>query len=307
MHGKISIDRLVLGTLHLRRLKIQKAFELLDHYFYFGGKSIDTAYLYGHGEVERLLGEYVRAFNPDCYITTKIGYFDDSTIYIDFIKLRRKILEAIDRLNCIPEYILLHEADWSVWWCSDARPGELATDAILAQGNFDLFFKCLELGKEYGFQIGISGNHARVLQCLASILHPSLVLVAKQYDLLWNSALNLINQAKNDNYLVLCAAPFHQGWLYKLNELENKLPHLSHRIMALNHLLHKNNLKVEQLAISYILRSTNSSTKVVFGVESLEELKIVFKNYNYKILDQIINEIKILGSDHIPMQGPIAI
>jgi aryl-alcohol dehydrogenase-like predicted oxidoreductase len=307
MHRKISIDRLVLGTLHLRRLKMKKVFDLLDYYFCSGGKSLDTAYLYGHGEVEHLIGEYVRAFNPGCHITTKVGYFNDSKIYVDFIKLRSKIFEAIDRLNCIPEYILLHEADWSTWWYSDAQPGELATDAILEKGNFDLFFKCLELGKEYGFRVGISGNHAPVLQRLASILHPSLILVAKQYDLLWNSALSLINQAENSNYLVLCAAPFHQGWLYKLNELKNKLPHLSHRIMALNKLLHKNNLKVEQLAISYILSSTNSSTKVVFGVESLEELKIVFKNYNYKILDQIINEIKMLGSDHVPMQGPIAI
>lgn len=307
MYRKISIDRLVLGTLHLRKLKMKKAFSLLDYYFCSGGKSIDTAYLYGYGEVEHLLGEYIKIFNPDCKITTKIGYFNDPTIYIDFSKLKRKILEAIDRLNCLPEYILLHEADWSTWWCSDAQPGELATDHILAQGNFDLFFKCLELGKEYGFQVGISGNHAPVLQRLASILRPSLILVAKQYDLLWNSAKNLINQAKNNNYLVICAAPFHQGWLYKLNELQNKLPHLSHRMIALNHLLHKNNLKVEQLAISYILSSTNSLTKVVFGVSSLDELKVVFKNYNYKISDQIINEIKRLGSDQLPLQGPIVI
>lgn len=307
MYRKSSLDRLVLGTLHLRKLKKKQAFGLLDNYFCSGGKSIDTAYLYGYGEVEYLLGEYVKTFNPDCHITTKIGYFKDSTHYVDFTKLRRKILAAIDRLNCIPDYILLHEADWGAWWCSEAQPGKLATDHLLAQGNFDLFFQCVELGKEYGFQVGISGNHAPILQRLSSILHPSLILVAKQYDLLWNSAKHLINQAESNNYSVICAAPFHQGWLYKLNELQNKLPHLSHRMLALKRLLHKNNLKVEQLAISYILNSTNSSTKVVFGVESLKELKIVFKNYNYKISDHLINEIKNLGSDQRPMLGPITI
>jgi len=74
-------NRIGLGTFPLAsvfsEISKEKAVEVAREYISSGGYYIDTAPMYGFGEVESLLGEALKGFSRDqYYVVTKCGYID---------------------------------------------------------------------------------------------------------------------------------------------------------------------------------------------------------------------------------------
>ena len=53
------VSRIVLGTTNINTKELEKSFELLDAAFELGCTTFDTAHVYGGGESERTLGQWI--------------------------------------------------------------------------------------------------------------------------------------------------------------------------------------------------------------------------------------------------------
>ena len=74
LNGGVSISRLGFGTGNLSRLDTRRGVvRLLDAAFDAGVTHFDTARLYGHGTMERTVGEFLRGKRDRVTVTTKFG------------------------------------------------------------------------------------------------------------------------------------------------------------------------------------------------------------------------------------------
>ena len=267
----IEMERIVLGTRCFNEINEMEIFQILEDFFSLGGRYIDTAFLYGDGWPLKLIGKFNKLYRPNDSYISKIGYFHKTKDYRDINNLRKAIDKSCNALNMKPEFILLHEADWLVWWASEAKIGELINIKLSNNLLLSYFDNFRGLLKNFNINAGISGNNAHILGFLFPILRPKLVLLSKQYDLLWKNAEPLITSVCDDVYLLL-GAPFHQGWLFKLNELKKIIPCYYKQICKLEKIALQTKYALDHIALNFMWQSVGKA-KVVFGVKSAQELR----------------------------------
>ena len=74
LNGSIDISRLCFGTGNLGRLDSKRAvLHMLETTYAAGITHFDTARLYGHGTMERTVGEFIRSKRDQVTVTTKFG------------------------------------------------------------------------------------------------------------------------------------------------------------------------------------------------------------------------------------------
>ncbi|KAJ8598429.1 hypothetical protein CTAYLR_007660 [Chrysophaeum taylorii] len=120
-----KVSRLVFGTLRLH--ETERPFALLDEAWRLGIRAFDTARVYGNGESEKLLGEWLRGANDDgcgrsprsqATVITKGGCGAASSFWRPNLcpdSLRRELETSLERLGKVDVYVLHRdEADRNV-------------------------------------------------------------------------------------------------------------------------------------------------------------------------------------------------
>lgn len=298
---------LVLGTLGFRSLPFPSVRAILNRYFDTGGEWIDTAALYGNGSVEKAIGRFLNSTGTEAKVATKIGYFAQSKHYHDSANLVAACEASTARLQRGPNLVFIHEADWRVWWDGTAPQGTfVAPQDSYSIGESIRFLKNSLLAKRIG--MGIAGNCATGLESvyrMGSHTAWEVVLIAKQYDLVWRNAsgfAGLLGRVKKPECWL--AAPFHQGWLFRLDQLSRLLPESKAQVRAVQGLLTNFRLTPAEVALPFI-RATQPYASVVIGVETVMELDHARIAYNRCIPEELIASLQDLHWCHKAMPGPL--
>lgn len=303
------MEELALGTLAFRTLTERECYAVLDSFFEGGGTWLDTAFLYGCGEVEVRVGRYLKSHRPPAKLATKIGHFQVVGNYREAVRLREALDAASHRLMRVPDVVFLHEADWRVWWEQNASPGEICPPSYEIE-FLDHIVQLSEYVRLHAAVLGLSGNHAAALaSILRQLPHGSvaILMVAKQYDLLWRNA-RAVAEAFRGSPDVECwlGAPFHQGWLFKLGELSERVPTLVPHIDRLKSLLGEHSLSVSDITIPFI-RATLPHARIVLGAASVEEVEAALRAARRQLDGPLIAQLLALGFEGEPMPGPISL
>jgi choline dehydrogenase-like flavoprotein/diketogulonate reductase-like aldo/keto reductase len=95
------LPRLVLGTAHLSRMALEAVPRLLDHAVQRGVTALDTAAVYGLGEVERRLGRWLAASGArdQLILIGKGGHPDEGGSHLRADRLGSDLVASLDRLG----------------------------------------------------------------------------------------------------------------------------------------------------------------------------------------------------------------
>ncbi|MFG1347887.1 aldo/keto reductase [Xanthobacter autotrophicus DSM 431] len=302
--------RLVLGTFTLAEAPQDVWDAVLDEYVAAGGEWVDTAFAYGHGEAERKLGSYLRRRSASLRISTKIGHFSDHAAYRDPGALLQAFEQSRERLGRLPDQILLHEADWRVWWHKEGKPFEIRSAKDLTDGGQSA--PCLaavrKIADQFAIRWGISGNNTAPLMHAAIDAKPDVILVAKQLDLLWRTAEPLAARAQAGAYDLWLGSPFHQGWLFRLDELaafgERCNPDVAQGARDLAALLSRVGTGLVELAIPFLL-DRHDITRIAVGVRQPGEITQVLASAERSLSKELMAEIDRIGFRAPPMKSPM--
>ncbi|MFD5245079.1 aldo/keto reductase [Amycolatopsis sp. NPDC058340] len=288
---------MTLGTVHFAKLPPETAYRVLDAFAEAGGSAVDTASFYGRGYVESVLGSWLRRAGPVVRVRTKLGYFEKPGDHREHAAVREAFERSVARLGGLPGEVLLHEADWACWWDPRSSPGELGAPP---PGRPVPAWETLrELAAETGVGIGVSGNNAGILATAAARLSATGVLVAKQYDLLWRSAEVLL---ATPGLRVDLGAPFHQGRLFDLAAL-TKVPGLAAAATRLRTLLHEAGVRVEDVAVPFVL-AEHRARGVCVGLSSVSEVAALTAAATRVLDPGLLAALRAAGVRHPPMPGP---
>lgn len=271
-----EVDRLTLGTLHLCPAGENEAYRILDAFAAAGGRRIDTAWFYGYGWAERIVGSFAaRSGLSDLQISTKIGHFRSPDSFRDPRRIRQAFARCLDRLGTIPAAIALHEADWACWW-EDVPPGELVSIGTAVNRHAPAWETLTELAGEYAITASVTGNNADALRHVAESVGAGTVLVAKQYDLLWATAEPLLRWADGAGVRVCVGAPYHQGALLDLAALSRQATdggdtELAQSCQQLSDHLDRHGLSVTDVAVPFLLYDARIAS-VCVGARRVDEV-----------------------------------
>jgi aryl-alcohol dehydrogenase-like predicted oxidoreductase len=298
------IERVILGTRPFTQIREKEIFSILEYFFSQGGQYVDTSYFYGYGKVEKIIGKFIKTYNPKILLISKIGYFNNLEDYKDINKINLAIERTCENLFFTPNYILLHEADWKIWWSKAGQLDQLIELDDFKNLNFELYYKFNEILDKLSILGGISGNNANIIQKLL-FLKPKIVLLSKQYDLLWKNAQPLIFDSMRSDFSLILGAPFHQSWILRLNELSKKNPQISKEIRQLNKIVSNHSYTLKHIALNFIVQTTEC--KIAFGVENKRELDENLRNLITLLPDNLIEELKKIRVFLPPLPGPLMI
>jgi aryl-alcohol dehydrogenase-like predicted oxidoreductase len=297
--------KVALGTFSFKDLTEREMYEILEKYFASGRIFIDTAAFYGNRYVEKSLGKILSKLGVNCFIATKVGYFQRKEHYRSFNYIYDQIKYSQELLGRKINLLQIHEADWDVWWESNQHKPISREDVI----NSPIIELLLKLKKENEVDfIGITGNNADklafIVECLEDI---DTVLVAKQYDLLWrNGRQSLRNLIKEKGLFYIVGAPFHQGKLINLDRFiaENRMlnnDEIATEAEKLQKLINYYGLDLVKTCIEFILTDYLVDLTLV-GVKNTTELWWTEANLN-PIHHEIYEELLNIGFIMPPSQG----
>ncbi|MFG6459715.1 hypothetical protein [Roseateles sp. BYS96W] len=306
MSSLFGADRLVLGTLHLRQRPEREVNEVLDAFLEAGGRTVDLATLYGGLPLLRTVGRHLRRSGVRVRSLLKIGYLEQLSDYRNpdpWFELADRAREA---LGLDDPTLMLHEADWALWWRAQASKGEVCTPADAPR-----IAACWQPWSERvhrltGQALGIAGNHApALLTVFASAGSPPgmTLLVAKQMDLLWRSAEPLVEKVQAAGGRAILGAPWHQGWLRSMDLLIKRRPELATEAKSLVSLCDEAGWSVADAALPFLLRHVPTAL-LAFGAATREEVEQAFRSLNRPLPDPLYQSIAALGRDMPPM-GPL--
>ena len=111
------VSRLVQGTIMLRSEELEPGLELLDAVYGLGCNSFDTAHVYGGGEGERVLGQWIesRGVRDEVVILTKGAHHNADRRRVTPFDIASDLHDSLARLRT--DYVdlyLLHRDDPSV-------------------------------------------------------------------------------------------------------------------------------------------------------------------------------------------------
>ena len=108
------LSRLALGTLWFTPDRQSDVSKLLDAWVELGGDTIDTAHVYGKGDAERALGQWLRA-RPDLrerlVIVSKGAHPDGDRVRVTPGDINSDLRDTIERLGGPVDVYLLHRDD----------------------------------------------------------------------------------------------------------------------------------------------------------------------------------------------------
>lgn len=163
-HGSLPgidkpVSRLVMGVDNQRDLT--HASVMFDDFFSQGGNAFDTAWLYGMGQLEELLGQWVasRGVRDQVVIIGKGAH----TPHCDPVSLRRQLAESLDRLGTDHvDLYLMHRDNLAVpvGEFVDAMAAEQAAGRVRAYGVSNWTLDRVSAAAEYASARGLAGFSA---------------------------------------------------------------------------------------------------------------------------------------------------
>ncbi len=301
--SEIIKGRFCLGTLSFMQLDKSEVADILDCFFLSGGTHLDCSLFYGGERKINDIVDIIKVNNYPAVVNVKIGHFSDMENYHN-IAVLSKIIEGIKgKLKFNLCSVSLHEADWAIWWNKKYRPGYILTKNIPVTLKTNIV-KLKEIVNCQGMKFGFSGNHAAGLEQAVNIIKPDIIMLAKQFDLLWRTAKDFLDNCSYTGMEIHLASPFHQGWLFRMNELEIMFPQHEVLIRKLRELTGDDTNMIVDLAVSFQLVSY-AHTRVVIGVDSVKQLRLIFDACNKTPNHQKIREIRRSGIVMPPMSGPV--
>jgi aryl-alcohol dehydrogenase-like predicted oxidoreductase len=111
------VSRLVLGTLALERADRERGMAVLDAYVALGGNAIDTAAVYGAGESERVLGDWLERERPrrdELVVITKGAHPAGERRRVTELDIATDLRTSVERLRGPVDLYLLHRDDPAV-------------------------------------------------------------------------------------------------------------------------------------------------------------------------------------------------
>lgn len=244
-----------------------EVFEILEAAKNAGIDTLDTASAYGNAI--DLIGEYHKISNYKFKIISKFKSNQIGELKSDF----KKNLETlgIDTFECM----MLHN--------SKDLENDLLMPILQNLKNEKLICK-----------IGVSIYHNTDIK---SENFKLIDIVQSPYNLLDNVNLrnNYFEILKQNSIEIHTRSAFLQGlfFLIKEHKLPPLLQPLEKYLSKIDNILNHNNISIESLALNYCLSNSNIS-KVVFGVNSLNEL-----NRNLALINSTISQTVIEEINHI--------
>ena len=262
-------ERFELGTFSLKEKSEYEIESIIEQYYQYGGRYIDTAIYYGGRNKEIILAKILRKYK-DMRVSSKIGYYKYIEDYRSYDYIYNEAQKTIENFEDQLHVLRVHEADWSLWWKREIKdltkveiddsPVIRAMSKIFQQHNY--------------IKIGISGNNAKNLRKLIDLKRFDNVMIAKQYDLLWrNTRHYLVDYKYIDQTTLVVAAPFHQGHIFNLNLLMQTISkkEVCASIVSLQKIIDESGMSIPDLTMKFLLKD-NFISRIAFGVNDVREL-----------------------------------
>lgn len=151
-----QISRLIMGCDN--QLSYPHAAVMFDDWFERGGNAFDTAFIYGGGKMERLLGQWMKArgVREQCVITVKGAH----TPHCDPVNLSIQLHQSLDRLkiDCADIYIMHRDnPDVPVSEFVDVLNEHVKAGRIKIFGGSNWTIQRIEEANAYAKQKGLQG------------------------------------------------------------------------------------------------------------------------------------------------------
>ena len=267
-----DVSPMGLGTFFLRlesrargeRIEaIRRALELGINY-------LDTAPVYGLGEVERIVGEAIAGSEKPFYLATKIGRSAEDEHDYTFDGCMRSFEASLKRLNVDRvDMVLIHDPDRCAGGSIENVTGPgMSLDAAQAL-------------KDQGLAnaVGVGAMFTDFLCKCIRTGQMDTILSFHRYDALWSDAADLLAEAARYNVPVIAGAPFHQGLLARRQEgaMANKdgriEPHAVEALLRYYDLADGLSMPVAELSLRFLLDDPGMSL-VLVGAECVRDVEL---------------------------------
>ena len=277
--------------------------QILDKSLELGVNYIDTAYKYGYGESERMIGQAL-AKRPEssCIVATKIGCYEEGEKHRDSDFLLQRIGDARERLQVDTiEIMQIHEADAYGWWWEDVETGKGPVMVALEEAR----------NRGWVRFIGITSTMATPIIPLVETGLFDVVLMAETYDLLWRHAnRGLLQACERQQVGVISGTPFHQGVLCVRRDewLEDPPPDLQpecrrRQLPRLYRLLDEINISLAELGLRWLLNDQRIHC-IVPGPRSVEQAVMnALVSDKEPLSEDIMEELDAIGAMEDPEHG----
>ena len=252
--------------------KISKleAFDILNYAFSNGVKELDTASSYG--DSEKIIGEYLNCYRKNRFIiTTKISDINVSLEKQVYNSLENLKIEKIDKL-------LFHSYSVYEYFKKEVK-------------DFNFNFKGV-LFDELGVSIYTNGEIENLLN------DPYIDRIQSPFNILdnYNKRGSCFERFNLSGKKVDVRSVFLQGIFFKkMSNLEPNLMPLKKYLNFIRELSNEFSIDINSIAFGY-LNSYDLIDRIIFGVDSLEQLKKNLKSFSIKLPEELfkkINSIKV--------------
>ncbi len=237
--------------------------------------TLDTAKSYG--ESENRIGQYIKKNKDKPWdIITKIK---------GDVPAKKQIENSIKKLNSIPSAVLAHDVK----------------DYLNPSFRKDLFF----LKHEYSIKkVGVSVYDSNDILKILDYDHPDLIQLP--LNVLDTRILKsgIINELYSKNIEIHVRSVFLQGLFYlPMKMIKSKFSDVYKTLKKLNEISKKNDLKISELSLLFV-SSLSQISKVVVGVNSLDQLQTHFLTMAKKLDEKLIDEVIDINYDNENILNP---
>jgi aryl-alcohol dehydrogenase-like predicted oxidoreductase len=255
-----------------------KAFDILNYAFLNGIKELDTASSYG--DSEKVIGEYLNSHPKNRFIiTTKISDINISLEKQVFNSLENLRIEKIDKL-------LFHSYDVYRHFEKEIK-------------HFYEKYKGL-LFDEFG--VSTYTNH----EMDNLINDPFINRIQSPFNILdnYNKRGTYFEKLYLNKKKVDVRSVFLQGIFFKnISDLQHNLIPLKKYLNFIRELSKEFNIDINSIAFGY-LNSYDFIDRIIFGVDSLEQLKKNLKSLSVKLPKQLLIKINSIEIEHQELLNP---
>ena len=255
-----------------------KVFDILNFAFFNGIKELDTASSYG--DSEKVIGEYFKFYPKNRFIiTTKISSIN--------VSLEKQVCNSLENLKIEKiDKLLFHSYEVYKHFEKEIKDFHQKFKGVL----FD------ELG------VSIYTNY----EIENLINDPFINRIQSPFNILDN--INKRGTYYKKIYLkgkkVDVRSVFLQGVFFKnISDLEHNLIPLKKYLNFLLKLSNEFNIDINSIAFGYV-NSYDFIDKIIFGVDSIEQLKKNLNSFSIKLPEELLKKINLIDIEHQELLNP---
>ena len=255
-----------------------KAFDILNYAFSNGIKELDTASSYG--DSEKVIGEYLNIYPKNRFIiTTKISDIN--------VSLERQVYNSLENLKIKKiEKLLFHSYNVYQHFEKEVK-------------DFHQKFKGV-LFEELGVSIYTNSEIENLIN------DPYIDRIQSPFNILdnYNKRGSCFERFNLSGKKVDVRSIFLQGIFFKkISNLEPNLMPLKKYLNFIRELSNEFSIDINSIAFGY-LNSYDFIDRIIFGVDSLEQLKKNLKILSVKLPKELLEKINSIEIEHLELLNP---